>query len=84
LVGKHRNRAEADEAVTVALKAFQVIDTRDPDEFAAGIAGLVGRAGVEPIGRTNGFRARVRHLALGEVGIFHGSYERDSRPGSAI
>jgi AraC-like DNA-binding protein len=62
--------------VTVAVKAFQVIDTRDPDEFAAGIAGLVGRAGVEPIGRTNRFRARVRHLALGEVGIFHGSYER--------
>ena len=62
--------------MTVALKAFQVIDTRDPDEFAAGIAGPVGRAGVEPIGRTNGFRARVRHLALGEVGIFHGSYER--------
>jgi len=62
--------------VTVALKAFQVIDTRDPDEFAAGIVGLVGRAVVEPIGRTNGFRARARHLALGEVGIFHGSYER--------
>ena len=61
--------------MTIALKTFRVIDTRDPDEFAAGLAGLVGRVRVEPLGGTNGFHARLSHLALDEVGIFHGSYE---------
>ena len=61
--------------MAVALKAFRVLDTRDPDEFAAGVGGLLGRVRVEPFGRANGFHARLSHLALGEVGIFHGSYE---------
>ena len=68
-------RGGTDEAVTIALKTCRVIDTRDPDEFAAGLASFVGQVGVEPFGRTNGFHARLSHLVLGEVGIFHGSYE---------
>ena len=72
---RRSTRGGTDEAVTIALKTCRVIDTRDPDEFAAGLASLLGRVRVEPFGRANGFHARLSHLALGEVGIFHGSYE---------
>ena len=61
--------------MTVALKTFQVVDTRDPDEFAAGLGGLVGRVWLEPFGRKGGFHGRLSSLALGDVGIFHGDYE---------
>ncbi len=69
------NGAEADEAVTVALKRFQVVDTRDPDEFAAGLGRLVGRVWLEPLGTKGGFHARLGSLDLGDVGIFHGNYD---------
>jgi AraC-like DNA-binding protein len=75
LFGKHRKRAEADEAVTVALKRFQVVDTRDPDEFAAGLGRLVGRVWLEPFGRRGAFHGRMSYLALGDVGILHGNYD---------
>jgi len=72
---KHRDRAEADEAVSVALKRSQVVDTRDPDEFAAGISRLVGRVWLEPLGRNARFHCRMSYLAVGEVGIYHGEYD---------
>jgi AraC-like DNA-binding protein len=74
-LGKHRNGMEADEAVSVPLKRFQVVDTRDPDEFAAGLARLVGRVWLEPFGRKGAFHGRMSYLVLGEVGIFHGNYD---------
>ena len=61
--------------MSVALKRFQVVDTRDPDEFAAGLGRLVGRVWLEPFGRKGAFHGRMSHLALGEVGIFHGNYD---------
>ena len=60
--------------MTVALKTLQVVDTRDPDEFAAGLGRLVGRVWLEPLGRKGAFHARLSSLALGEVGILHGNY----------
>jgi AraC-like DNA-binding protein len=75
LFGEHRNWAEADEAVSVPLKRSQVVDTRDPDEFAAGLGRLVGRVWLEPFGRKGNFHGRMSYLPLGDVGIFHGNYD---------
>jgi AraC-like DNA-binding protein len=72
---KHRNGMEADEAVSVPLKRLQVVDTRDPDEFAAGLGRLVGRVWLEPLGRNAKFHCRMSYLALGDVGIYHGEYD---------
>ena len=61
--------------MTVALTKFQVVDTCDPDEFAAGLARLVGRVWLEPFGRNGDFHARLSSLDLGDIGIFHGNYD---------
>jgi len=66
---------EADEAVTVALKRFQVVDTRDPEEFAAWLGRVVGRVRLEPFGRKAVFHGRLSSLALGDVGVLHGRYD---------
>ena len=72
---KRRGGAETDEVVAFALRRFEVVDTRDPDEFAAGLCRLVGRVSLEPFGDRGAFHARLCSLDLGEVGIFHGTYE---------
>ena len=61
--------------MTVALKRFQVVDTRDPDEFAAWLGRVVGQVRLEPFGRKGAFHGRLSSLALRDVGIFHGNYD---------
>jgi len=61
--------------MSVLLKRFQVVDTRDPDEFAARLSRLVGRVWLDPPGRNAKFHGRMSYLALGEVGIHHGEYD---------
>jgi len=70
---------EADEAVSVHLQRFQVVDTRDPDEFAAGLGRLLGRVWLEPLGRNARIHWRMSYLPLGEVGIYHGEYDTGFR-----
>ena len=57
------------------LTTFQVIDTRDPDELAAGLSRLFGRVWLDLHGRNAKLHARVRYLTLGDVGIIHGQYD---------
>ena len=61
--------------MAAALRRFEVIDARDPDEFAAGVSRAVGRVRLEPLGGRGAFHARLSCLDLGDVGIFHGTYE---------
>jgi AraC-like DNA-binding protein len=60
--------------VPVPLKSFQVFDTRDPDEFAAGLSRFAGRVWLDLSGKNAKFDGRLNYVALGEVGIFHGQY----------
>ena len=62
-------------AVLVPPKGLQVVDTRDPDEFAAFVSQSVGRVSVEPDGRNAALHCRLSHIPLGDVGIFHGRYD---------
>ena len=54
---------------------FQIFDTRDPDELAAGFSTLFGRAWLELHGRNAKFHCRMRYVPLGDVGIVHGQYD---------
>ena len=56
------------------MKRFQVVETSDPDEFAAELGRLLGPVRLEPLGRNASFHCRISGLALGEVGILHGNY----------
>lgn len=62
--------------MSVLLKTFELVDTRDPDELAVGLSRLVGRARLDLPGRNVKFHGRLSYLALGEVGIFYGKYDR--------
>lgn len=62
-------------AVLVPPKGLLVVDTRDPDEFAAFVSQSVGRVSVEPDGRNAALHCRLSHIPLGDVGIFHGRYD---------
>lgn len=63
--------------MSVRLNKFQNFDTRDPDELAALLGGLFGGASLELCGRNAKFHCRMRSVALGDVGIFHGRYESE-------
>jgi len=64
-----------DGTVLDPLTTFQVIDTRDPDELAAGLSRLFGRVWLDLHGGNAKLHARVRYLTLGDVGIIHGQYD---------
>jgi len=66
---------EADQAVTVPLKRFQVIDTCDPDEFAAGLSGLAGRVRLDLHGSNAKPRFRLDRILLGDISLYHGVYD---------
>jgi AraC-like DNA-binding protein len=74
-LAKNRDDLEADGAVSVPVERFQVFDTRDPDELAARFSRLFGRAWVDLRGKNAKLHCRIRHVALGDVGIFHGQYD---------
>jgi AraC-like DNA-binding protein len=74
-LAKNRDDLEADGTVSVPLERFQVFDTRDPDELAVRFSQFFGRAWVDLRGRNAKFHCRIRHVALGDVGIFHGQYD---------
>ncbi|MFO1056564.1 MAG: AraC family transcriptional regulator [Dongiaceae bacterium] len=61
--------------MSAPLQKFQVFDTRDPDELAAGLGRFFGRVRLDLRGRNAKFHGRLRYLALGDVGIIHGQYD---------
>jgi AraC-like DNA-binding protein len=74
-LSKSRSGAEVDEAVALALNRFQVFDTRDPDELAAGLSRYLGTAWLDLRSRNAKLHGRMNYLNLGDVGILHGEYE---------
>jgi AraC-like DNA-binding protein len=59
----------------VNLSRFRIVDTCDPDELAAALSRLVGRAWLDLNGRNAKFHGRMGYVAIGDVGILHGQYE---------
>ncbi|MDI9849895.1 AraC family transcriptional regulator [Rhodoblastus sp. 17X3] len=61
--------------MAIPANECQTFDTRDPDELAARLSSLFGRASLDLRGRNAPFRCRMKSIALGAVGLFHGQYE---------
>ena len=65
--------------MSAPLEGFQIFDTRDPDEFKAELSRLFGRASLDLGGKNAKIHARLRYLALGDVGVVHGEYDTGFR-----
>jgi len=63
--------------VSVSAEGFQDFETRDPDELAARLSQLFGRAQMDLRGRNAKPHWRIKHATLGDVGLFRGQYEAE-------
>lgn len=61
--------------MSTSLNKFQVFVSRDPDELAARLSALFGRANLDLRGRNAKFHCRMRSLTFGDVGLVHGQYD---------
>jgi len=59
---------------TRAAQGFEIVEARDPDEFADGLSRHFGRIRLVLGGRNAKFHGRMRFLTLGDVGIIRGEY----------